>query len=272
MGMRLIAGRAFDPVRRDGVQEALIDRRLAARFFPTGEALGAQIPWPLMTPASPPVPPGVAALTIVGIVEPARQYDIHQDGRPQLFIRTEDWGFRPLSFVVRTGRDPRSLLPEVQAAIRQVDTRVAVGDPRTMEEIVGELQRQPQTSALLIAAFALGALLLAAMGLFGVVSGSVTRRRHELAVRLALGADHARVLRLVVGEGARLVGLGVLIGLPGIYVAGRLLRGMLTEISPADPLTLAIVSLGLGLVTMLACYLPARRVAAIAPVQSLRQE
>jgi putative ABC transport system permease protein len=272
MGMRLIAGRMFDPVRRDGLQEAVIDRRLAARFFPTGDPLGAQIPWTLMRTASPASPQHPPFLTIVGIVEPARQYDVHQDGRPQLFIRTEDWGFRPLSFVVRTTRDPRSLIPEVQSAIRRVDARVAVGDLRTMDEIVGDVRRQQQTSAVLIAAFALGALLLAAMGLFGVVSGSVTRRRHELAVRLALGADHGRVLRLVLGEGARLVGIGVLIGVPGIYAASGLLRGALVGITPTDPLTLAIVSLGLGLVTMLACYLPARRVAAIDPVQSLREE
>jgi putative ABC transport system permease protein len=274
MGMRLIAGRTFDPVRREGLQEAVIDRRLAERFFPTGDPLGAQIPWPMMAPRPPagaaPQPP--PTLTIVGVVEPARQYDVQQEGRPQLFIRTEDWGFRPLSFLVRTARDPRSLIPEVQSAIRQVDARVAVGDLRTMDEIVGDVRRQQQTSAVLIAAFALGALLLAAMGLFGVISGSVTRRRHELAVRLALGADHGRVLRLVLGEGAQLVFIGVLIGLPGIYAASGLLRGALVGITPTDPLTLSAVSIGLALVTMLACYLPARRVAAIDPAQSLRDE
>lgn len=272
MGMRLVAGRLFDPVRREGLQEAMIDRRLASRFFPTGDPLGARIPFrpTAVSPTYASVPS--QGLTIVGIVEPARQYGVQQEERPQLYIRTEDWGFRPLSFVVRTARDPQALLPDVQAAVRRVDTRVAVGEPRTMAQIVGDTRRQQQTSAVLIAAFALGALLLAAMGLFGVVSSSVTRRRHELAVRLALGADHRRVLRLVIGEGAWLVCLGVLIGLPGIYAAGRVIRGLLIETSPADPLTLAIVSLGLVVVTMVACYLPARRVVTIDPVQSLRQE
>ena len=110
------------------------------------------------------------------------------------------------------------------------------------------------------------------MGLFGVVSSAVTRRRHEMAVRLALGADHGRVLRLVLGEGAMLVGLGVLIGVPGIYAAGGLIRGVLVGVSPSDPLTLAAVALGLALVTMVACYVPARRVLGIEPAQSLRQD
>jgi len=109
------------------------------------------------------------------------------------------------------------------------------------------------------------------MGLFGVVSNSVTRRRHELAVRLVLGADHAGVLRLVLSEGAVLVGIGVLIGVPGIYAAAGILRGILVNVSPSDPLTLVAVAFGLALVAMLACYVPARRTLAIDPAQSLRQ-
>jgi putative ABC transport system permease protein len=167
---------------------------------------------------------------------------------------------------------PEAIVPEARAALRQVDTRVAMGDVRTMEQIVGNLLRQQRTSAVVIVAFALGALLLAAMGLVGVVSSSVTRRRHEMAVRLALGADHGRVLRLVLGEGALLVVIGVLVGVPGIYAAGGLIRGVLVGISPSDPLTLAAVAAGLGLVTMAACYVPARRVLGIEPAQSLRQE
>jgi putative ABC transport system permease protein len=112
----------------------------------------------------------------------------------------------------------------------------------------------------------------AAMGLFGVVAGSVTRRRHELAVRLALGADHHRVPRLVLGEGALLVGIGVLISVPGIYAAGRLIRGVLVGVSPSDPLTLLAAALGLALVTMATCCVPARRVLGIEPAQLLRGE
>jgi len=267
MGMRVLAGRPFDHVRRDNVREALIDDHLARRFFPTGSPLGVTIPF------------GGKSLTIVGVVKQARMYDVHQDGRSQLFIRAGDWAdlfpggpFRSLSFVMRTKGEPHTVIPDVRRVIRRVDRRLALADMRAMDEIVSDSLRQQRMSAVLIAGFALGGLVLAAMGLFSVVSGSVTRRRHELAVRMALGADRRRVLRLVLGEGAFLVGLGVLIGVPGIYATSGLIRGILVGVSPSDPVTLLVVALGLTLVTMVACYLPARRVLRIDPAQALRYE
>jgi len=122
-----------------------------------------------------------------------------------------------------------------------------------MDDIVRASLTPQAIGGTLISAFAVAALLLAAMGLFGVVSGSVTRRHHELAVRLALGADPSRVLRLVLKEGALLVMVGLLIGAPGIYMASRLIRGLLVGVSPSDPLTLLAAALGLLLVTA-ACY------------------
>jgi putative ABC transport system permease protein len=261
MGMRVVEGRAFERARRDGVREAVIDRGLARQFFPAGGAIGARIPFG-----------DKQTLTIVGVVDQARLYDVHQDGRPQVFVRAEDWGYRTLAFVLRTPRGPNALIPEVRAAIRRIDPRLALADVRTMDDVVGDALRRQRISAVLISGFAAGALLLAAMGLFGVIAGSVTRRRHELAVRLAVGANHGRLLWLVLGEGAALVVMGVLIGAPGIYVAGRLMRGVLVGVSPLDPATLLAVVAGLGLVTMIACYLPARRVLRIDPAQSLRQE
>ncbi|MGH9384486.1 MAG: ADOP family duplicated permease [Vicinamibacterales bacterium] len=261
MGMRIVAGRSFEEARRPGVFEGLIDRQLARHFFPTGDPLGAKIPFGENR-----------AVTIVGVVDQARLYDVHQDGRPQVFLRAEDFDYRTLSFVVRTDQDPRSLIPTVRGVIRQIDPQLAVTDMRPMEEVVSDALRQQRVSATLIAGFAFGALLLAAVGLFGVVAGSVTRRRHELAVRLALGANHRSVLRLVLTEGAWLVALGLLIGAPGIYLAGGVIRGVLVDVSPWDPLTLASVSVGLALVAMAACYIPARRVLRIEAAQSLRLE
>lgn len=272
MGMRIVAGRAFDPVRQDGRQEALIDRLLADRFFPNANPIGMKIPQRGVRISTTFETKPSDALTIVGVVEQARMNDVHQNGRPQMYIRTEDWGFRPLSFVVRTAVNPEAIIPEARAALRGVEPRVAMGDVKTMADIVNDQLRPQRASAVAIGAFALGALLLATMGLFGIVSNSVTRRRHEIAVRLAIGADHQRVLRLIMSEGALLVGIGVLIGIPGIYVAGRVMRGMLVGISPADPLTLTAVAVTLGLVTMAACYLPARHVLGISPSQALRGE
>jgi putative ABC transport system permease protein len=266
MGMRVLAGRAFEDARREGVREALIDRRLATQFFPTGTPLGVRIPWGRDEQKR------ERFLTIVGVVDQARLYDVHEDGRPQIYLRAEDFNYRNLSFVVRTTRTPESLVPEVQRVIRQIDGRIALADVKSMERIVEDSLRQQRLSAVLIAGFAIGALVLAAMGLFGIVSGFVTRRRHELAVRLALGADHRRLLRLVLTEGILLVGTGVLIGVPGIYAAGRLVRGVLVGISPTDPSTLAVVAAGLAVVTLVTCYIPARRVLRIEPAQLLRQE
>jgi putative ABC transport system permease protein len=266
MDMRMVAGRTFEASRRQGVRQALVDRALANHFFPTGNALGARFPFNGDT------------LTIVGIVQQTRLYDLHQDGPPQLYVRAEDWirntgtRFRTLYFVLRTDREPQALIPEVRIAIGGVDPQLGLAEVRTMDEIVADALRQPRISAVLIAGFALGALLLAAMGLFGVVSGSLLRRRHELAVRLALGADSRSVLRLVLEEGARLVLIGVLIGVPGVILAGRAIRGVLVGVSPSDPATLTGVALVLAAVALTACYLPARRVLRIDPARSLRQD
>ena len=261
MGMRLIAGRTFREPRPQNVLEAMIDAALARRFFPKGSALGANIRMDNQT------------LTVIGVFAQARLYDVYADGRPQILTRNEDFGMRPLFYVMRTAvREPHSLSPEATAAVRKVDTRVPVGNPRSMDDLV-EAAISPQSmGAALIGAFAAGALLLAAMGLFGVVSGSVTRRQHELAVRLACGADHAGLLRLVLKEGALLVVGGLVIGAPGIYIAKGLIRGLLVGVSPSDPLTLLAAASGLVLVAMAACYVPARRALGIEPSQLLRKE
>jgi putative ABC transport system permease protein len=260
MGMRLRAGRTFTESLPKGMGEAIIDTALARRFFPEGNPLGWQIQI------------GNQPFTIIGVVDQARLYDVHVDGRPQILTRAENFGSRPLFYVMRTTREPHSLLPEVQAAIHRIDARVPVGEPRSMEDLVQASLSPQAMGGVLISAFAAGALLLAAMGIFGVVSGSVTRRQHELAVRLALGADHRRVLRLVLKEGALLVLAGLLIGAPGIYLAKGLIQGLLVGVSPYDPLTLLGAALGLLLVTMVACYVPARRALGIEPAQLLRQE
>ena len=261
MGMRLIAGRTFAKSRREGVMEAMIDTAMAKRLFVNvDDALGATIP--LLE----------RRFTVVGVFDHARLYDVFVDGRPQMVIRAGDLGARPLYYVLRTTRDPEALLPEVRAAVRAVDSRVPVGNPRAMDDIVKQSVSPQTMSAALIGAFAAGALLLAAMGLFGVVSGSVTRRRHELAVRLALGADHDRVLGLVLKEGGSMVLIGLLIGAPGVLLAGGLIRGLLVGVSPADPVTLLAAAIGLLAITMATCYAPARRTLTIEPAKLLRQD
>jgi putative ABC transport system permease protein len=259
MGIRLLAGRAHDSWRPDA-QELVIDRTLADHFFPGADPLGYELPI------------GEDRWTVVGVAEHTRFYDVHQDGRPQMYAPVSAFQMRNLYYTVWTDRAPWSLASEVRAAIWNVNSGLAISEMRTMDEILSEAMSTHRLSTVLIAAFGLGALLLAAMGLFGVVAGSVNRRRHELAIRLALGAQQSRVMRLVVGEGAVLVALGLLVGLPGIYFAGGALSGLLVGVSPWDPLTIGAVALGLGLVAIGACYLPARRVLGIEPARHLRQE
>lgn len=260
MGIRVLAGHVFGGEPARGRGEVVIDRVLAEQFFPTGNPVGATLVF------------GADSLRVAGVVEHARQYDVHRDGRPQVYVRHERYVHRTLSFAVRSDRDPAGMAADIRDAVARIDPSLAISQLRPMDDVVGDAIRQQRVSAVLIGGFSLGALLLAAMGLYGVVSGAVSRRRQELAVRLALGADHARVLRLVLREGAVLILLGLLVGVPGIYLAGRAIRGVLVGVSPFDPPTLAAVTCGLAAVALAACYLPARRVVRIEPARSLRQE
>jgi putative ABC transport system permease protein len=259
IGLRVIAGRTFEPVRHEGAHEALIDRQLAKYFFGSGNPLGATIMC------------DDRALTIVGVVEPPRIESLYRDdSHPQIFMRAEDFPDRPWRVAVHTDNDPRALIPEVQAIIRRLDRRVPVSDIATMDDTVADRRSSERTSAVIVAGLAVGALLLVAMGLFGMVSGSVARRRGEIALRLALGATHNRVVRLVVGEAAWRVMIGSLGAIPGIYLSGQALRGLLVDVSPFDVPTLAAVALGLAAIALVTCYAAARPVTRIEPQRLLR--
>jgi predicted permease len=258
LGMRLVEGRGFAAAPPEGVKETVIDQTLARTFFPGTSAVGST-----MTV-------GEDALTVVGVVRQARLYDVHQDGRAQAWIRNEDFPYASLYYALRTAGEPLDLAPAVRRAVRGLDPAVPVSEVRTLDELVGDALRQQRLATLLVGAFGLGALVLSAMGLYALVSGAVIRRRHELGVRMALGAGRGRVVGLVLGDGLTLVAVGVLVGAPGVYLAGRLLRGVVVGVSPFDPATLAAVAAGLALVAAAACWLPARRVAGIDPARSLR--
>jgi putative ABC transport system permease protein len=258
MGIRLLEGRDFQKSFRQEVNEVLIDRHLAQQFFPMANPVGAKLMF------------DGTLLTIVGVIQQARLYTLYEDGRPQILVRpSEHTPYTPY-FTIRTDREPDSVMAEVRAAIHQVDARIPVTPVRTMNDIVTDSIRQQRISAVMIAGFAVGAFLLLLMGLFGLISSSVARRRGELAVRLALGATHGRVIQLVIGEGTRLLALGFLLGIPGVYVAGQVMRGVLVGVSPFDPRTLIAVAAGFIGLALVACYLAARRVIAIAPERLLR--
>jgi putative ABC transport system permease protein len=256
--MRLIAGRDFEDTQRRDVDEVLIDRRLAQQFFPESSPLGATVTF------------NKKPLRIIGVVEQARLYNLYEDGRPQILVPPTETNPYTQNFVIRTNRNPQLLMAQLSTTIRQIDRRIPISPPRTMNDIVEDALRQQRISTVLITGFALGALLLLLMGLFGLISGSVARRRGELAVRMALGATHGSVIKMVVSEGAQLLAIGFLLGLPGVYGAGRVMHGLLVGVSAFDPRTMAGVTFGFVSLALGACYLAARRVTAIAPERLLR--
>ncbi|MBW3555129.1 MAG: ADOP family duplicated permease, partial [Gemmatimonadetes bacterium] len=260
IGARFVSGGGFSTPGAEPRNEVVIDHTLAEEFFPSGRALGATV-WI-----------NADTLQVVGVIQQPRLYDVHQDSRGQIWRPNREYTYRSLFYVVRSDRPTASLLGDVRAAVRRADPGLPISQVRPVEDLVDASLSRQRLSATLIAAFALGALVLAAMGLFGIVSAAVTRRRTELGIRMALGADAGRVLRMVLADGLALVGIGLLVGVPGVWMAGRLLRGVLVGVSPFDLLTLLGVAAALTAVTALACWIPARRVTAIDPAGSLRAE
>jgi putative ABC transport system permease protein len=174
--------------------------------------------------------------------------------------------------VARAKGDPRSIAGAVREAVRSVDADVPLPELRTMQEVLGESVAQRRFQMLLASAFAATALLLAMLGIYGVVSYSVARRRNELGVRMALGASATNVYAMVLGQGMRPVVFGLLVGVAGALAAGRVLAALLYEVSPRDPATMAAVAGVLLAVAFAACFVPARRATRVPPLEALHYE
>jgi putative ABC transport system permease protein len=174
--------------------------------------------------------------------------------------------------LIRTWGDPSAIAPAVRGAITAINPQVPVSSIATMKEVVSASVANQRFGAFLFTLFGFVALLLAASGIYGVISYSVAQRRHEIGVRAALGAPRREILRLILFEGAKLTLLGVAIGVIAALSLTRLMRGLLFEVSPIDPFTFASVALLLILVALLACYIPARRAARVDPMIALRHE
>jgi putative ABC transport system permease protein len=177
-----------------------------------------------------------------------------------------------MTLLVRAAGDPMALSTAAAAAVREIDPDQPVAEIRTMEEVVSNTVARPRLLVYLLGGFAGMALLLAALGLYGVISHSVTQRRHEIGVRVALGAGHRDVLRLVVQQGMALTIAGLLFGLVAALAATRVMGSLLFETGATDPLTLSGVSVFLAAIALLACYVPARRAARVDPMVALRVE
>ncbi len=274
MGIPLVAGRtlsAVDPGRRSAA--ALVSRALAERFWPHGSALGKRLTQGLAEDGQ--------WATIVGVVGSVRDAGLHEKPveavyyplmRP-LSSEGEDFPPRWFSLVVKTASaDPMALAPAVREAIWSLDRNLPVARVRSMAEVTAESTARTSFTMLLLVVAAAMALLLGAVGNYGVISYVVSQRTREIGVRMALGARQRDVARMVVRSGLFVALGGVAIGLAGALAVTRLMRALLFEVSPTDPATFGAVSALLVGIALLASYLPARRAAAVDPIEAIRCE
>jgi putative ABC transport system permease protein len=260
----LVSGRVFTEMDRLGAPEVcIVNQAFARQFFPDQNAMEKHVrsgartgPW----------------LEIVGIVGNVRQLGPDHAESPEIYIPYLQGPVSDMDVVLRSAGDPPNSVAAVKAAVRAVDANQPVYDVATMDERLSESIAPQRFNALLVGMFALLALGLGAIGIYGVLAYSVAQRTHEIGIRVALGAHGEDVLALIMGEGIRIVALGMGIGLLGALALTRLLRSLLFGVSPTDPVTLVAVSVGLALVAVLACYLPARRATRVDPMVALRHE
>jgi ABC-type antimicrobial peptide transport system permease subunit len=256
-----MAGRDFEPLDADTTTyNIIIDDVLASRFFPGRTAVGARA-----------VFFGDTA-TVVGVVDQARLYDVHADDRGQVYLPFQRFPTTSMSYVVRTSVDPVGLTPAARGALADLDASLPMASVRTLEEIVDASLGQQRLSLTLVVAFALGALLLATLGIYGVVSNSVVRRTREIGLRMALGADPSSVVAHVLRQGIVLAVSGALLGLVGAAATSRTLSSVVVGVDAADPLVYAGVAIGLVAVAAIASYVPARRATRIDPLAALTPE
>ncbi|MGH9940633.1 MAG: FtsX-like permease family protein, partial [Blastocatellia bacterium] len=215
-------------------------------------------------------------VTVVGIIGDVKEMGLEAPAKAEMFFPYQQlpdmfWNI-PRDLAVRTTGDPMSVAAAVRQAVWSVDRDQPVSNIRTMDEILAEEVTQRRIGMTLLAAFAALALLLASLGIYGVLSYAVTQRTQEIGIRMALGAGRGDVLRMVLANGMRLVTAGVAIGLGVSFALTRLMAGLLFGVSASDPHTLAGVTLLLTAVALLACYLPARRATKVDPMIALRTE
>jgi putative ABC transport system permease protein len=263
-GLTLLRGRDFTDTDGPGAPGvALINEALARALWPHQDPLGQRI----RLRDSGPNP-----RQIVGVVKDARQREWAATPVPELYLPYLQNPSSGLTLVLRTAGEPQALAPAVQRAIAAVDPRLPLARPQVMDQVVAEALGQPRFNLLLLNAFAALALVLAAIGIYGVIAYGVSRRTREIGIRLALGSTSGQVLRLVMGRGLRLTAVGVVLGLGTALVTTRTMAALLFEVNATDGATFAAVAAAVVAVALLATFLPARRATAIDPATALRQD
>jgi putative ABC transport system permease protein len=274
LGMPIVRGRAFTTAQ-DGFEEtgaAIIDESLATRYFPNQNPIGKQLDNNQTLKKNPP------PLTIVGIVPRTRndapgEENIEKLNFPQIYLPFAQFANTGVTLLVRVASgDPLSLAPAVKREVESIDPDQPVASVSTMEKNIGASLAARRLTMSLLGAFAGLALVLASVGIYGVMALSTTQRTREMGIRFALGASRADVLRLVLGKGISLIGVGLLAGLLGAFAASRALSSLLYNVGALDAVALIGAIVTLAVVAFLACYLPARRASLVNPIEALRTE
>jgi putative ABC transport system permease protein len=263
----LLEGRLYGATDRSGVEPvAVVSRGLADRFWGGGRAIGARIT--LGDPAD----PETVWMTVVGVVGDVRHEGVNQEGYPQLYLPFSQAPTRSIVLTVRTQGDPASLVPALRRALADIDPDLPLADVATLEERKAVSLARPRVNAAVLGGFALAALVLASVGIYGVVAYGVVQRTRELGIRMALGAGGGALLRMVIRQGMMPVLAGMALGLVGAIAGGRVLGSLLFGVGAADPATFVAVTCLLVAVALAAIYLPARRAAQSDPMAALRNE
>ena len=267
MGIRLLKGRFFgDQDNANAPQVCIIDDTFARAHWPNEDPLGKKVKFGRVSNENP-------WMEIVGVVNHVKHYGVDQDSRVEMYLPYMQSAIPSFTLVVRTTGDPASLTSAVRQAVQSVDPDVPIYQARTLESIVSDRVARRRLAAVLISVFGSLALVLAAVGIYGVMSYAVTQRTHELGIRMALGAQQGDIFKLVIGHGMIRAAMGMALGLGIAYFGlSRLVAAVLFQVTATDPPTYAASPLVLLLVALLACWIPARRATHVDPVVALRHE
>jgi len=274
MGISVKQGR--DLVASDGADTqsvALINEALARRYWPNQDPVGQQIRLIFPDTRQPWDPePREGWLNIVGIVSDVRDWEWGEQKVGQIYLPYTQNASRIMHLVVRSEGDPTQLVSGVRSVVNGVDPNQPITEVRSMDDYLAASISRRRLSMLLLVLFAGVATVLAAVGIYGVMAYAVTQRSHEIGIRMALGAEPNDVLRMVVSDGMKLAGIGLVIGIAASYAAVHYLASQLYGVKTKDPITVLCVSVGLALVAISACYFPARRATKVDPLEALRYE
>jgi putative ABC transport system permease protein len=272
LDIHLRRGRTFnDHDTRGGAPVAVINEEMARRYFKGEDPIGKRILIQEILYGQPGLGPEIP-WEVIGIVGDEQTGSLIDNKSGGLYVTFDQSSTDDLNMVLRGALDPRNLTSAIHAAVHAVDKDQAIADLQTLEQIKSGTVASDRMQTMLLAIFAALALLLAAIGIYGVISYSVTQRTHELGIRAALGASRGSLLTMVIRRGMRLTLMGLAIGVAGALALTRLLGSLLFGISPRDPVTLIVVAAVLSSVALLACYIPARRAAGVDPMVALRYE